>query len=413
MLMTPATSLRVFCGSGDCVGGDGPFCLELESSFGNGRSAMPHNVEGVPVSEVAGRLFRSIELNAIFGIQSADDLWRFILSGARRPVSGRAAPLYSGPTVLYRGQADASYALSSSLYRLCRSSLQGARVTEAHLQDAEQAIIRVTREEGIGRRMTDGELLMVLQHHGIPTRLVDVSALPLEALFFAVDRNDAAPGRLFVVDLHDDKPLKLGAPGPHGPVSSEERSLPWAGSARGGQSASAWTDRVALVDEAPLDPRMRAQAGKFLVGGLNRRYGGRAMHVRGPNAEAVSADDFPDVTTLSINFVQQRRVRRSGSWPATGWTLRIEPDWKPDLRMRLSILDDPISADTMYPPLVEVRRLAIVEARRAIKKTVLPLARVTEPTIVEFENARAVPVSRTWPPRELGDVDGDVPKRRR
>lgn len=366
---------------------------------------------GVPVSKIADRLFRSIELNAIFGIHSADDLWRFVVDGAREPTGGRAAPLYAGPTVVYRGQADAAYALSSSLYRLCRAALGEARVTEAHLQDAEQAIIRATRAEGIGRRMTDGELLMVLQHHGIPTRLIDVSALPLEALFFAVDRNDASPGRLFVVDLHDDKPLKLAAPGPHGPISAEERTLPWAGSARGGQSASAWTDRVALVDEAPLDPRMWAQAGKFLVGGLNRRYGGRAMHVRGVRPEQVAADDFPEVTTLSINFIQQRRAWRNGSWPATGWTLRVEPDWKPELRMRLSKIDDPISADTMYPPLVEVRRLAIVEAQRAVRRTVLPPARSIEPIPVGVESPRVVQMRRTWPPRQPVGVDMGPAKR--
>jgi hypothetical protein len=356
-----------------------------------------------PLTDVAGRLFSSIELNDSFGINSADDLWRFIVDGAKKPVSGRVAALFSGPSVVYRGQANASYALSSSLYRLCRSALDGARVTEAHLQDAEQSIINVTREQGIGRRMTDGELLMVLQHHGIPTRLVDVSAFPLEALFFAVDRDDAAPGRLFVIDLHDDEPLKLAVPGPYGPLTAQERSLPWLGQARGGQAASEWTDRVALVDEAPLDPRMRAQAGKFLVGGLNRRYGGRAMHVRGPKPEALSAAEFPDVTTLSINFVHQRRAGRSGSWPATGWTLRIRPEWKPELRARLERLDDTISADTMYPPLVEVRRLAIVEAKRDVLSTTLPPIREVRLYAEELAALQEISPRRAWPPRLRGD----------
>ena len=177
------------------------------------------------MSEIAGRLFDSIELNAAFGIRSADDLWRFIVGGARKAVAGRAAPLFGGASVVYRGQADASYALSSSLYRLCRATLKGSRVTEAHLQDAEQAIINVTRKKrASAAAWRTANYLMILQHHGIPTRLVDVSAFPLEALFFAVDRNDAAPGRLFIIDVHDDKPLKLGAPAPHGPNSAEEQS---------------------------------------------------------------------------------------------------------------------------------------------------------------------------------------------
>ncbi len=356
-------------------------------------------MKGAALTGVADRLFTSIDLNDVFDIKSADDLWHFVLGGAREPVRGRAAALFSGPSVVYRGQADASYSLSSSLYRLCASALTGSRITEAHLQAAEQAIISATREEGIGRRMTDGELLMVLQHHGIPTRLVDVSAFPLEALFFAVDRNDAAPGRLFIVDLHDDKPLALTVPGPYGPLTAEERALPWAGQARGGQAASEWTDRVALVDEAPLDPRMRAQAGKFLVGGLNRRYGGRAMYVRGIKPQEITAAEFPDVTTLSINFVHQRRVSRSGSWPATGWTLRVDPAWKPYIRARLARLEDPISEDTMYPPLGEVRRLALVQAKRAAESVVLPPSVLRSELVGGLQSAKLAPAKRSWPPR--------------
>lgn len=79
---------------------------------------------------------------------------------------------------------------------------------------------------------------MVLQHHGIPTRLVDVSVRPVEALLFAVDRDDAAAGRLIIVDLHDGAPMPLGTAKPFGPTSEKERVLPWAGQARGGQSVA-------------------------------------------------------------------------------------------------------------------------------------------------------------------------------
>lgn len=350
------------------------------------------------MSNIAAELFESVELNDTFNIHSADELWTFLERGATHPLTGAAAPLFSGPTVVYRGQADAGYGLSSSLYRLCLSALGHGRVAEAHLQAAEQAIISAARQQGIGRRMTDGEMLMVLQHHGIPTRLVDVSARPLEALFFAVDRNDAAAGRLFVVDLHDEDPMRLGTTSMFGPTTPDERRLPWAGQARGGQSVGAWTDTVALVAEAPLDARMRAQAGQFVVGGLNRRYGGRAMYVRGASGREVRASEYADVTTLSINFVRQRRLTRSGSWPATGWTLRVAPEWKPSLRKRLAHLDDPITDDTMYPPLSEVRRLALVEARRAVLAVELPPARVPGPSVVGSVSPVTYP-SRTWPAR--------------
>jgi FRG domain-containing protein len=204
--------------------------------------------------------------------------------------------------------------------------------------------------------MTDGELLTVLQHHGIPTRLIDVSTSPTEALFFAVDRNDGADGRLFIVDVQESPPLALDA----------SQQLPWADAVWGAdRSRGDWSTRMALVDAPALDPRMRAQRGKFLVGGLNRRLSGRAMWL---NEEQIAPADYPEVTSLGVNFVTQRRAvgLRNKNWPATGWTLRIEAAWKPVLRQLLAALDDSIRTDTMYPPLTEVKRLAVDIARRAI-----------------------------------------------
>lgn len=189
------------------------------------------------MSKLAADFFDSINLNAAMGIHSSHDLWDWVSAGASDPVAGSAAGVPAGPAVVYRGQSDSRYALSSSLYRLCKQELGAAGVvTEQHLHVAEQAILTSMRIQGIGRRMTDGELLMVLQHHGIPTRLIDVSTAPQEALFFAVDRNDSAAGRLFIVELQgtpDSHLLKLGARSTSGPKSDDERKLPWADAVRG------------------------------------------------------------------------------------------------------------------------------------------------------------------------------------
>jgi hypothetical protein len=213
---------------------------------------------------LAGDFFEQREINDDMGIDSAEMLWRWVRRGASRPMSGQQKAIPSCARVVYRGQATATYGLSSSLYRLCRSE-KGGPVAEADLRAAETAIIKAMRGEGIGRLMTDGELLMVLQHHLIPTRLIDVSIQRTEALFFAVDRNDAADGRLFIIDVRTPDPLPL-TPGPQ---------LPWADVVWGSiRSTSEWSNAVAFTDADPLDPRMRAQRGKFLVGGLNRRHTG-------------------------------------------------------------------------------------------------------------------------------------------
>jgi hypothetical protein len=307
---------------------------------------------------LAGEFFDDNAINDVMGIHSSAALWAWIDSGSAAPVSGSNEPVPTGGNVVYRGQATASHGLSSSLYRQCRN-VRGPAVAEADLAAAEMAIIDAMREEGLGRRMTDGDLLMILQHHAIPTRLIDVSAAAMEALFFAVDQNDAADGRLFIIDVHTATPLRLQYP---------QQALPWADAARGAtQSTAVWSSTVALVDEVALDPRMRAQQGKFLVGGLNRRLAGRFMWI---GNRAIGPEDYPEVTSLGINFIEQRRPveRRSKNWPATGWTIKINAAWKPDLRERLAQLGDSIRADTMYPPVTEVKRLALSVARRALQQ---------------------------------------------
>jgi hypothetical protein len=313
-------------------------------------------VDKVKAVSLAGDFFDDNEISGVMGIDSAATLWAWIENGTSAPVRGSSNPVPCGDNVVYRGQATASHGLSSSLYRLCRE-IKGTTVVEADLANAETAIIGAMRAEGLGRLMTDGELIMVLQHHLMPTRLIDVSAAAREALFFAVDHNDAADGRLFIIDVHDPDPVPLDA----------SQQLPWTNAVWGSlRSTGEWSGTVALVDAAPLDPRMRAQQGKFLVGGLNRRLPGRFMWI---GSCQVLPADYPDVTSLGINFVRQRRpmTRRNANWPATGWTIKIDAAWKPELRDLLARLPDSIQADTMYPPVTEVKRLALSVARRSLE----------------------------------------------
>lgn len=297
----------------------------------------------------AERYFSVKECNATQDLHTPEELIEFL----ENLETDRSDALPAG-TVFYRGQSNSINSLSSSLYRLCRESTSD-RVTEALIGGAEQAILKTMRDEGLGRLMTDLELLQVLQHHGIPTRLIDVSTHPLEALFFAVDRNDATPGRMFVIRLDA---LESGRRLLEG---GESGRLPWAEMARATQADSRWTNCVALIDADPLDPRMRAQRGKFLVGGLNCAYGGRGM-------EGVDSQDFADVTTLGINFKQPMTTQSNQAWPATGWTITIPAEWKPSLRRLLAGQPESIRWDTMYPPVGEVSRLAKFAATRKVQE---------------------------------------------
>ncbi|NCT91938.1 FRG domain-containing protein [Cellulomonas sp. APG4] len=298
--------------------------------------------------------FDRLDVRRALGMTSVDDLWDWAVGG------GSAGGLPVGDKVVYRGQSHADFGLTSSLYRLCRKALPSG-VAEKRLAEVEAKVLAAMRSEGLGRRMSDGQLLSVLQHHGVPTRLIDFSRGPLEALYFAVEGRDGIDGRMFVVRV-DGRPTSVATEMPFESTHGDP-ALPWASYARGNTRAQdPWTQTVALVDPKDLDPRMVAQRGVFLVGGLNRRSAGRSMrYAAAPGGRAgreLAPTLYADVTSLGVNFTTRISRRPHGSWPASGWTIKIDHAWKPELRSRLASLGDSISRDTMYPPVDEVARLA-------------------------------------------------------
>lgn len=302
--------------------------------------------------------FERLDVKSKLGITTVDHLWDWAVNDGRVAASG-TAELPAGQDVVYRGQSHADFGLTSSLYRLCRKALPGG-VKEKRLSEVEAKVIAAMRNEGLGRRMSDGQLLSVLQHHGVPTRLIDFSRRPLEALYFAVEARDGIDGRLFIVRSHGR--TTSVATGMALKSTNGDVALPWASYARGNERAvDRWTQTVALVDPEDLDPRMVAQRGVFLVGGLNRRSAGRSMRYRENDGQRAALELPPelyaDVTSLGVNFSTTVRSPHQ-SWPASGWTIRIPSAWKSPIRDRLAALDDPIRRDTMYPPVDEVARLA-------------------------------------------------------
>ncbi len=311
---------------------------------------------------IARQFFAEHDSNRRLNISSAEALWEWVKAGAADRLASHKWQLTPGQDLFFRGQPNVEYGLSSSLYRVCRARRTAPeagtpnRVDERVMAQTERKIIETMRDEGIGRLMTDGQLLAVLQHHGIPTRLIDVSESPLEALFFAVDQEHGVAGRLFMLHLHQDAAQRVDT------IDFSQESLEWADAAHGRMQAKGeWTQRVAVVAQAPLDPRMQAQRGRFLVGGLNRRYGGRSYRIDGLN---VPAEQYPDISTLGANFLNSATAKANANWPATGWTVRIDASWKPELLQCLA--GEGIHHDSMYPPFGEVRRLALKVARDTV-----------------------------------------------
>jgi len=320
---------------------------------------------------LAGRYFASVELNNQLAIEDVDSLWAWLISGCAIP---RPDQWYPPPStrLFFRGQGNADNALSNALYRRIAAAMVGTRVRETQMALVERSVISAARREGIGRHMTDGELLAVLQHHGVATRLLDFSLDPLDALYFAVESHDERDGRLFVVYTTSpemqlatgDEPRLVGLNRGSGERRvagmrlNRWRRLPWGGAQVGKvRAASNWTWRVSPVQPVDLDPRMRAQSGCFLAGGQVQSYGGMTLYLDG---DRIAVDHWQEITTLAVHFQPQSRrsMTRNSAWPATGWTVRVRAAWKPELRKRLATWGpSPCDRDAMYPPIEESVRL--------------------------------------------------------
>lgn len=120
--------------------------------------------------------------------------------------------------IAWRGQANASWALTSKLYRNLSSG--GKRpITESGFSKEEREILVRLREWGLHSQKFGGRLsvlsqLAMLQHFGTPTRLIDITFNALVGAFFATEeKHEEHDARLFAVDvtnfmINDDRILR-------------------------------------------------------------------------------------------------------------------------------------------------------------------------------------------------------------
>lgn len=183
-------------------------------------------------------------------------------------------------TYAWRGQNDTAYNFSSSLYRRLASSV--AEVDEALMRERELEILMEARRWGLGRDLgtsaTDLHLLAVLQHHGVPTRLVDVTSDPMTALWFATEEHQPdehgdvrrSPGVLFAIDVTSTDWYETFQ---HTEGRTwEHLSHPLAASYRQALDKSAKSRSMFRAFSALPDERMKAQQGFFLGAAVPKRH---------------------------------------------------------------------------------------------------------------------------------------------
>ncbi len=97
------------------------------------------------------------------------------------------------PGALFRGVNDSKYKLIPSIGRYLPQFISGGR-KEKDLFEQEKFSLDIFEKEAVlhlGRAVSDPwELIILAQHHGLPTRLLDWSHNPLVALFFAVQKDN-------------------------------------------------------------------------------------------------------------------------------------------------------------------------------------------------------------------------------
>lgn len=191
-----------------------------------------------------------------YRVTSRDQLLRTI---------SRISILRRGRIYAWRGQRDGAWELSSALYRLLKRT---GSVDEARMRAAEGELVREARKYGLGRELgisnTDANLLATLQHHGVPTRLIDVTSNPMTALWFATQQPRSGrqtSGVLFAIDVTD---MPWAETFKHESTTWDAAKRPLAAGYRQLIEQSAAAARPFRLFPALPDERMTAQEGFFI-----------------------------------------------------------------------------------------------------------------------------------------------------
>ncbi|MEZ5385356.1 MAG: FRG domain-containing protein [Prosthecobacter sp.] len=152
----------------------------------------------------------------------------------------------------WRGQADHQWGLHSSLSR----QLTAVTILNDELLNKVEDAVLNEAKEWIADLATPAyanplSRLAYLQHHGVPTRLIDFTRDPSVALFFAAETHDEVDGRVFALLIKQTEVLSTCPSG-----------TPW----RQYQSSEVkvWDPTASGI----VFPRLAAQDGVFAVGRL-------------------------------------------------------------------------------------------------------------------------------------------------
>ena len=179
----------------------------------------------------------------------------------------RIVLLSAGRRYVWRGCTNSSFRIRSLLLRDSIIDESEALPSEMQLRQRELAILREAREWGLTLEMgplaPDLHLLAQLQHHGVTTRLLDVTYNPMTALWFACENGEES-GVLFAFDVTDFPAYDTIDPHQRQSYGLVVDPLEW--SLRHALAVSARTGSPFLVRPTLRNARMQAQEGLFISG---------------------------------------------------------------------------------------------------------------------------------------------------
>jgi hypothetical protein len=271
-----------------------------------------------------------------------------------------------GRLFAWRGQVDAAWALHSSLYRriLWTSSAQTAPL-ETHLYEHEDRILKEVHRWGLHMtqwgRLSVLSQLAVLQHYGAPTRLIDITFNPWIGLWFAVQEKtedaettfEDRDGRLFAIDVTD----RLINEDDACRQWEDCRRRPWPSPPTESTTSPdltkyrEWTTRVHAWRPPHFHPRIAAQNGGFIFGGVPASSGphGPVQWPKGPAASQGKwlIDEVRQTTSVALRV--HRLVSTAGGPSRDAvYTIRIRAEAKSEIRKWLQSLFGYQHA-TLYP----------------------------------------------------------------
>lgn len=221
-----------------------------------------------------------------------------------------------GARVYWRGQADHSWGLVSSLARRLAGTADLddellARVEGALLAEAGEWVADLKT----GAYAKPLAKLAYLQHYGLPTRLLDFTTDPWVATFFAAETHDDVDGRIFALLVPSNAVL-----------AETPDATPWQDYRQ---------DEIRIFDPSThgvVFPRLTAQHGVFAVGRLPSTQPYRKAHDSLLNGErALLAEEVRRILSIPFALSPLKGINDDPRIPAgavlpIGLTVRLHVD---------------------------------------------------------------------------------------